>query len=159
MQGKKLNLVGKRFGIWTVIKRDGTSRGKKSTWLCQCDCGTIRSVLGVGLKSGHSNSCGCKRGKEPSPNAKKRQLEHPSWSHMMSRCYRTKDLRYKDYGGRGITVCERWINSFENFVADMGKRPSKEYSLDRIDVNGNYEPSNCRWATQLEQRHNRRDSK
>lgn len=155
------DISGQKFGRWTVIRRNGI-KGHNALWLCQCECGNQKSVLGTDLRRGHVRSCGCyhasgfenantKHGMTKTP-------EYSSWEHMKYRCYNPKDKRYKEYGGRGITVCERWFDSFENFLADMGQRPSMDHSLDRKNVNGNYEPNNCRWATRKEQRNNRRDS-
>lgn len=154
------DLTGQRFNQWTVL---GFSHniGTRYYWNCRCDCGKEKAVIAPSLKNGDSKSCGCHRDKLASERAKTHGLtntpEHRCWVSMRSRCSNPKVPNFMDYGGRGITVCERW-NVFENFLEDMGKRPSKNHSLDRKESNGNYEPGNCRWATQQEQTDNRRCS-
>lgn len=152
------DMVGNKFGRWTVIKRNGRV-GSLAMWLCRCECGKESTVPGARLRGGKSKSCGCLRSVTATTHGKTKSLEYSSWYHMKGRCYDPRDKRYKDYGGRGIMVCDRWLHNFENFLADMGNRPGPEYSIDRIDVNKNYEPSNCKWSTIAEQRNNRRDSK
>lgn len=159
---KVIDITGLRFGRWSVLRRNGVDTDNKAMWLCRCDCGRESIVLGKSLRSGKSLSCGCLLReillKKHTTHGKRKSLEYSSWTRMKQRCCNPRDSRYKDYGERGIAVCERWLTSFENFYNDMGVRPSKEYSLDRINVNGNYEPTNCKWATSAEQRRNRRDS-
>lgn len=155
------NLVGKRFGRLIVLEYAGEKK-----WKCQCDCGGTTIVSGTALNSGSTKSCGClrietakrakyvKHGKSNSPTFIR-------WRSMKSRCYYPKNVGYPNYGGRGIKVCDRWLgeHGFENFLADMGEVPGREYSLDRIDVNGDYTPENCRWATWKEQSNNKRNSR
>jgi len=163
------DLTGQAFGRWTVIGR-AEKKGGKTAWLCRCECGTERVVIDNGLKRGKSKSCGCLRnemakelGKTLGNNtrvhghAPKRQksVEYRTWVNMKTRCYNPRATGYEFWGGRGITVCDRWRDSFENFLEDMGLRPEGT-SLDRIDVNGNYEPENCRWADPTTQRKNQR---
>ena len=161
---KLINISGMRFGRLVAIDPDKT--GKKVKWNCICDCGKKSKVDGSKLRSGETKSCGCLVSELQSERAIKRNTKHghnkvgrqspthKSWTAMLHRCRAPKYSDYKNYGGRGITVCERW-KVFENFLADMGERP-KGKTLDRIDVNGNYEPSNCRWATLSEQQRNKR---
>lgn len=228
-----VDLVGKRFGAWAVLRR-APAAGRRTLWLCRCDCGTERPVVADDLRSGKSSSCGCasretrtaaakdmtgerygrlvvvgradvrngdrywmcrcdcggektvrgkdllcgkilscrclhkemvaERGRASATHGATRggacTPEYHSWNGMRGRCGNPNDHGYADYGGRGITVCERW-RSFENFLADMGPRPPGpcRWSIDRIDVNGNYEPGNCRWATDKVQLRNKRTTR
>lgn len=161
-----LNLVGETFGRWTVLERAG-SKGKKAAWKCLCSCGTIRVVQGGNLKRGVSKSCGCLK-KElheektvTHGHSKKGKVssEYSSWFAMIKRCENPNDKHYNDYGGRGIKVCEYWRNDFATFYRDMGNKPSDRHSIDRINVDGNYEPGNCKWAEPKEQARNKRISK
>lgn len=152
---KVIDLTGRRFGRLTVT--DAAERtGRRITWLCICACGNEKVVRGDHLKSGHTASCGCL----PSGNRTHGQRNTPlygRWASMVSRTTNPNHPRYPDYGGRGITVCERW-KSFEGFAEDMGSTFSPELSLERIDNGRGYEPGNCRWATVIEQARNKRSS-
>jgi hypothetical protein len=149
---------------WTILKDDEpyvhSLTGKKQRKvIAQCECGVIKSVMYNYIKSGRSKSCGCysiellkeRRIKHSLSNSS----EYRSWLSMKTRCTNPNLKQWKDYGGRGITVCPEWLNSFQNFYNDMGKRPDGK-TLDRINNNKGYEPSNCRWATSKEQTQNRR---
>ncbi len=149
--------IGKRFSrlLITKVFRDG----KYWRCLCLCDCGAEKMQRLSHVMSGLSRSCGCLCRERTSEATRTHGLSHTSefkiWAGMIKRCENPNDTTFKHYGGRGIRVCDRWRHSFVNFYEDMGKRPPK-FSIDRIDVNGNYEPGNCRWASQLQQAHNTR---
>lgn len=152
------DLTGKRFGKLTVNKFVKTQK-HFSLWECRCDCGNMCIVKAPKMKNGHTKSCGCyrddvmtKHGCNTITNGK--SPEYQIWSAMITRCSKNKSISKPRYDGRGIAVCDRW-RDFKNFLLDMGKRPSDKHSIDRIDNDDNYEPSNCRWATLQEQQRNR----
>lgn len=165
--GKKLALAGLKFGKLLVIK-ESHSQNNKVHWLCKCDCGGFSTPSGTDIKNGYIKTCGCswvesarKNGKLADGTANiKHGLhgipEYFVWKTMKQRCSNKNNRSYPDYGGRGITVCDRWKDSFENFFKDMGERPSKRHSIDRMDNDKGYEPSNCKWSTDVEQASNRR---
>jgi len=141
---------GQKFGEWELIRYAGKGR-----WLARCSCGVEAEVYTCHIAKGNSTRCrGC-YGEAQKTVKFSNMSEYRSWNSMLQRCTNPYNDRYGSYGGRGITVCETWLNSFENFLQDMGKR-HEGTSLDRIDVDGNYEPSNCRWATAKEQQNNTR---
>lgn len=153
-----IDLTGKRFGTWTVV-----ALGSKGTphrkWLCRCDCGVEREVSGLNLRRGVSQNCGCQREHYVIHGHARRghiARTYRIWKMMHVRCRPHTDYG-GNYGARGICVCARWSGQkgFNNFLTDMGECPAN-LTLDRINVNGNYEPKNCRWATGLEQAHNKR---
>lgn len=158
---KAENLVGRVFNRLTVVKRESNSSNRQSRWFCRCKCGGSVVARRDGLINGTTISCGCayieKVAKNSTTHGYARTRTYQSWQHMKDRCLNVNNLSYKYYGGRGITVCRRWVNSFENFLEDMGDRP-KNSSLDRIDNNGIYEPTNCKWSSHKAQAMNRRTS-
>jgi len=157
--------VGRRFTRLIVLEYSGRSKNGHTRWLCRCDCGNTVDVDRSHLVGGKIQSCKCLnkeriRAAQFKHGLTKRGVKWPSgyssWSNMLQRCYNKRNQDYKHYGGRGIVVCDRW-KKFKNFYLDMGPKP-KGLSIDRINNNGNYEPSNCRWATQKEQMNNTRRS-
>ena len=158
----RFDLAGQRFGRWEVLRLADPVK-RRTMWLCRCDCGTYGTVCMNSLRRQISRSCGCMRLELTRIRMKKlmtihgqsRTLLYKIWAAMRRRCSNPRASNYKNYGGRGITVCKEW-ESFEVFAADMGPRPTSRHSLDRKHNDGNYEPGNVMWATQLEQRNNTR---
>ena len=154
-------LEGKKFGRLTVVKRHPeNNKQNKEQWECRCDCGNVSIVSTNSLSTGSIQSCGCLQRDNASEynqtHGHSSSITYVSWQAMKKRCYNENNDKYSFYGGRGIRVCDEWLNSFETFLKDMGERPSIEHSLERKEVNGNYEPGNCVWATRLEQMRNTR---
>lgn len=165
---KTLKEIGKKYGRLTILGKDLTQNHKKTHVICKCDCGNITSVRLDSLKKGEIKSCGCyhqelcKRGTKPIEHGMTGKRLYNVWQGMKQRCYYSKHTHYKYYGGRGITVCKEWKNDFNNFYEwaiqngyDKNAKRS-ECTIDRIDVNGNYEPNNCRWVSQSIQNMNKR---
>ena len=161
MRGDSSSLVGKRFGRWEVIEAAGKDKGNNTLWVCKCECGNIRPVRRGHLTTGESLSCGCFQrevnGSWSRTHGMTKTPVYVIWRGMLSRCKRVGNASYASYGGRGVTVCDRW-QSFESFLADMGPRPYG-HQIDRIDVNGDYEPANCQWVTPALNAQNRRNNK
>ncbi len=167
---RAIDLTGRVYGRLTVVSL-GETRGAKRHWDCLCKCGRMKQIAGASLARGTVLSCGClhaellaHRNRERTRHGhtidRRSSAEYVAWRSMRARCYYARDIEYPNYGARGITVCERWRTSFESFLEDMGPRPSPKHTLDRYpDNDGNYEPSNCRWATCSEQSNNKRTNR
>lgn len=157
-----VDITGQRFGRLVVVGRAGTNADRKATWRCRCDCGNDIVVCGKDMRVGDTNSCGClaaeKFGAVITKHGGVSTPEYRVYSHMIGRCSNPGDTAFRNYGGRGISVCDRWRESFAHFLADMGPRPSPAHSIDRIDNDGHYEPSNCRWALMQEQARNKQNT-
>lgn len=160
-----IDLMGHRFERLLVVGRAKNTKTGGAQWVCRCDCGEERINTRSNLTKGRVRSCGCLR-RETSRAVGLRRRKHgqaaletseyKAWLSAIARCTNPRNANWKNYGARGIDVCQRWRDGFENFWADMGPKPSPRHSLDRIDVNGDYEPSNCRWADWDTQGNNRR---
>lgn len=162
---KLIDITGLRSGRLAVLGRDTARNTVKPVWLCRCDCGTERSVYGSDLRANRVQSCGCLRNERTrqanithgdAPRSGKRP-EYNVWLAMRDRCTNPANKDFRHYGGRGISVCPAWLGSYSAFIADMGYRPGPKFTIDRTNVDGNYEPGNCRWVTWSEQRRNTRN--
>ncbi len=159
--GHQEKIVGARFGRLVVLRVVPSASGIRWRVECRCDCGQSKIIDGKNVARGLVRSCGCYKRDHPRSrtHGKSDSREYKIWSGMKARCYRPYAQFFESYGGRGITVCERWRNSFEAFLEDMGPCPSAGHTIDRIDNDGHYEPGNCRWADKLTQSRNRRNVK
>jgi len=165
MLSKKVkDITGEKFGSLTVLKYVGNSPGKAkiALWLCRCDCGVEKTFYGTVLRSGGTSSCGCESSEKISQARKSHGMSKSAtfntWKAMKGRCLNPSNPDFHLYGARGVTVCDRWVDSFTAFVEDMGIRPDG-MSLDRIDPNKDYEKDNCRWASSFDQANNKRNSR
>lgn len=162
MQLKPQDITRENFGRLTAKKYLYTEKGKSSTWLCECECGNTTEVVLSSLRNGNTQSCGClqkERARNNVTHNRTKTSEYYAWSNMIQRCTNKNNPEYKNYGARGITVCDKWKNSFEKFLEDMGEKPLRGLSLDRIDNNKGYFKENCRWTTGYTQAVNQRNKK
>lgn len=154
-----INILNQRFGRLAIVERIANSPSGKVRWRCCCDCGRQVIATGSDIRSGHTVSCGCWKREKTSLRSyihgQKLTIEYNSWCAAKQRCYYPKSAKFKDYGARGITMCDEWRNDFTAFLRDMGPRPEGT-TLERTDNDGSYCPANCKWATAKEQTRNMR---
>lgn len=153
VRSDRVDHTGQTFGRLTVVRYDG------GAWLCRCECGAEAKASGGRLRSGNTRSCGCLQRATKRTHGLSKSPEYVAWVSMIQRCTVPTAQGYPLYGGRGITVCGQWADSFAAFLADMGRKPTAAHSLDRIDNAKGYEPGNCRWATASEQQRNKRNTR
>lgn len=160
-----LDLTGQTYGRLTVLAEAPSPRRWTVSWRCRCACGTILDVRSNSLRTGNTTSCGCQKRDSTVARNLKHGLKYRGspapehygiWTHIKDRCQNPDCKQYRDYGGRGITICAKWRDDYTAFAADIGQKPSPAHTLDRINNNGNYEPGNVRWATRRQQRLNAR---
>ena len=152
---KFLNLTGHTYGRLTVLSY-ADKKGTKHRWNCQCECGGVAITASSNLRTGHTKSCGCAVKEVMTTHGMYDSPEYKAYMGMKERCCSKGSQRYASYGGRGISICGRWLESFDKFFADMGERPTSDHSIDRINNDGNYMPNNCKWSTRSEQARNKR---
>jgi hypothetical protein len=153
-----IDLIGQKFGRLIVLEQAGKDKWRNSRWLCQCDCKQSKIVSGNNLKSGATKSCGCLHKEMMTKHGCYGDKFYTVWQHMKQRCINPRNKDYPDYGGRGITVCDRWLNSFENFNEDEGENWKLGLTIERIDNKLGYYPGNCAWITIAEQQRNKRNN-
>lgn len=162
LRGRAQDLTGRQFGRLVALRPSGSRRSRSIEWECACSCGNTKLAGAGELMRGNVRSCGClakdMTSKRSRTHGRTNDPTYRSWHAMRARCRYETHVYYQRYGGRGIRVCERWQNSFDNFLQDMGERPGVEYSIERRDSDGNYEPSNCYWMLKARQSRNKSDN-
>lgn len=149
------NYIGQKFRRLTVLAAPSRRKGERQLWTCRCDCGNIRNFVAKNVKKNHTKSCGCL--KNAPTHGLSGSPEYHVWEAMVARCTNPKCPEFPNYGGRGVTICERW-RKFESFYAEMGPRPTSKHSIDRINNEGDYEVANCHWTTRDKQNRNKRNN-
>ena len=153
-----MDLTGQVFGRLTAFMEGPRNGSGKRQWLCRCACGQTTQANQCHLRGGRIKSCGCKHAEHHRTHGMERSAEYRTWDGMIQRCHNPRSKAWRWYGAKGVKVCPAWRSSFVRFFQDMGLRPGPEYSIDRIDPFGNYEPGNCRWATAKQQARNKRST-